>query len=259
MREDQLPAGYVQFLAGQTRVVCTEHVRDAVTAVLGDASLYEYAAQHAKARSFSGRGLSYAVPLPGDVEQVVVRHNRHGGLLAPVTGDLFLPPTRAPLELRLSEQLRERGVPTPQVLGYAIYPGPAGLQRADVMTREVRASSDLSVALMSDDASVRQRALRAAAGLVTALSHAGARHHDLNVKNVLLRDTNGGALEAMVLDVDRVTFSTNADVLEQNLARLIRSARKWQSLHRAPVTDDELAEFARLVRNQPAAHFATLS
>lgn len=259
MRDDQLPAGYVQFLAGQTRVVCAEHVRDAVRVALRDGTLYAFAAHHAQARSLAGRGISYAVPLPEGAERVVVRHNRHGGLLASLTGDLFLPPTRAPLELRLSEQLRKRGVPTPQVLGFAVYPGPAGFQRADVMTREVPASGDLSVALMSDDSGVRQRALRATAKLLTTLTHAGARHHDLNVKNVLLCEAGDGVLEAMALDVDSVTLPTSPDVLEQNLARLLRSARKWQSLHRARVTDQELAEFAGLVRDQPAGHFATLS
>ena len=54
--------------------------------------------------------------------RAVVRHNRHGGLFAPVTRDLFLPPTRAPHELRTALRLTALGVPTPPVLMYGVEP-----------------------------------------------------------------------------------------------------------------------------------------
>ena len=50
------------------------------------------------------------------------RRNRHGGLFAPLTGDLFLSPTRAPYELAASLNLLSVGVPTPAILAYATYP-----------------------------------------------------------------------------------------------------------------------------------------
>jgi hypothetical protein len=96
---------------------------------------------------------------------------------------------------------------------------------------------------MSDDTTVRARAFAATSALITALAAAGARHHDLNVKNVLLRERVPGALEAVVLDVDRVTFDggTAARLRQHNLARLVRSARKWRDRWGARVTDEELA------------------
>src|SRR2546423_9264695 len=39
-------------------------------------------------------------------------------------------------------------------------------------------------------------------------SHAGAHHPDLNLKNVLLTAGEGEGLDAYVLDVDRVRFSS---------------------------------------------------
>ncbi|MEP6492319.1 MAG: lipopolysaccharide kinase InaA family protein [bacterium] len=225
---------------------------DAVRDAMGGGTLYRYAERHPQARALAGRGVAYAVPLPNDVEHVVIRHNRHGGLLAPFTRDVFRAPTRAPMELQLSETLRARSVPTPLMLGYVTYDAAAGFQRADVMTREVPDSADLSVALRSDDARMRERALSASAAIVRALSRAGARHHDLNVKNILLSGAHDVAPTAMVLDVDRVVFLTDGDaVLEANLARLLRSARKWQALHGARVTDAELDAFAAAVR-EPA-------
>ena len=55
-------------------------------------TIYAHAAAHPERRELSGRGPAYAIPL--GPARVVVRHVRHGGLLAPVTRDLFLAPTR---------------------------------------------------------------------------------------------------------------------------------------------------------------------
>lgn len=255
-----LPAGFVRFAAGPSEVVCARHVADAVREAMNAGTLYRYGEQHPQARSLAGRGVAYAVPLPNDVERVVIRHNRHGGLLAPLTGDLFLSPTRAPLELRTSVLLQTRGVPTPKMLGYVRYAAAPGFERADVITREVPNSFDLSAALLSDDAATRERALAATSRLVRALNRVAARHRDLNVKNVLLHQGAQSSLDALVLDVDQVTFSaTGESVVEANLARLLRSARKWQALHGAPVTDDELDALAVSVRKRPSLPLATLS
>ena len=260
MYDPDPPLGYVRFAVGEARVVCDDGVAEALRQALHDGTLYEYAARHPAARPLAGRGTSYAVPLPGGDERVVVRRNRHGGLLASLTGELFRPPTRAPLELSVSERLRALGVPTPRVLGYVTYPGPAGLERADVMTREISDSVDLSAALMADDADVRRGALISTAGLLRKLQGAGARHQDLNIKNVLLRARGSGTFDALVLDVDRVTFGGVAQrVLELNLARLLRSARKWQTVHGARVTDAELDELSALVRAPDRRPLMTLS
>jgi hypothetical protein len=246
------PAGFVRFAIDRMEVVCVKHVADAILDALRAGTLYRYAMLHAQARPLTGRGIAYAVPLPGDVERVVVRHNRHGGLLAPLTRDLFRPPTFAPAELKISERLRRAAVPTPSMLGYVMYAAPAGLRRVDVLTREVENSRDLSTAMLSTDRAYRERALAATATLVSALSGVKAQHHDLNVKNVLLHDGPDGSLEALVLDVDRVEFVDDADTArEANLRRFLRSATKWQTIHRAVVTDDELETFASAVRTRP--------
>ena len=251
---EALPAGFVGFTVARARVVCAAELEHAVRSALRDAgSLYEFAKAHVGARELAGRGVAYALTLPGDAERVVIRHNRHGGLLAPFTGDVFRAPTRAPLELRIAERLIACGVPTPRVLGYATYPAAPGLWRADVMTREIPDAADLSRTLMvpGDD---RRAALAAAAELVAALSAISARHHDLNVKNVLLRPSDGG-IDAFALDVDRVTFGGDpATVLEANLARLLRSARKWRDLHGAQISETELADFAAYARSVRRDH-----
>jgi hypothetical protein len=180
----------------------------AVDAILATGeTLHAWAARAPDARALRGRGISYATQLSG--QRVVVRHSRHGGLLAPVTQDLFLAPTRAPHELDVAIRLRSAGVPTPEVVAYATYAVFPGLRRADVVTREIAGHL-----LVSPEG---------AEGLLRALSHAGAVHPDLNMRNVLVDGTI-----AYVLDVDRVYFLRPGDgrVTELNRARLMRSARK---------------------------------
>jgi 3-deoxy-D-manno-octulosonic acid kinase len=180
----------------------------AVDAVLASGlTLHAWAAHRPDARPLRGRGTAYAVPL-GD-ERVVVRHSRHGGMLAPITRDLFLAPTRAPHELDVSLRLRAAGVPTPEILAYATYAVLPGIERADVVTREIT-GDELDAPAAADD-------------LLSAMQRAGAVHPDLNMRNVLV-----AAGTAYVLDVDRVYFLSPGDRRsdERNRARLLRSARK---------------------------------
>ncbi len=245
-----VPRGYVEFAVGDSQVVSAEEVADGVRAALqSGTTLHDYAGRHPGAKALAGRGVAFAAPLPDGSASVVVRHNRHGGLLAPLTRDLFLAPTRAPIELATSLRLSAAGVPTPEFLAYAVYAAPLGFCRADVATREIADSFDLSVAITASDVALRAQAWNAVADLLRRLSAAGARHHDLNVKNVLLRE-RGDTLEAFVLDVDRVTFEPT-DPTAANLARLSRSARKWRDRQGASVGESELAELARAVLDAP--------
>jgi Lipopolysaccharide kinase (Kdo/WaaP) family len=251
---DTIPAGYEQLRLGGTTLVARREQIQALRTALAVGTLYAYAAQHESARPLSGRGVAFAVPLPNG-EHVVVRHNRHGGLFAPLTGDRFLAPTRAPYELAMSSRLTRCGVPTPEIVAYAVYDAGPLLRRSDVASREVRDSADLGAILTGDNAAERQIALDATATLIGLLSACGARHHDLNVKNVLIgRATSptgsASAAKAYVLDVDRVEFGRPGDsrVTERNLARFVRSARKWRELYGARVDEAELARVAASVR-----------
>ena len=138
MSDGGTPAGYVRVTAGRCDAVArAEHVEDA-RPMLADGSLYEAAARDLSAFRLQGRGVAYAIALPATGTHAVVRHNRHGGKLARLTRDLFLPPTRAPHELAVALRLRELGVPTPDVLMYGTSPAPFPFRRADVVTRRDR-------------------------------------------------------------------------------------------------------------------------
>jgi len=238
-----VPAGYQRFRVGPAEVVALDGLSATIQDVLSESTLFGYAAHHPRARAMAGRGVSYAVTLPDARTNVVVRHSRHGGVLAPITGDVFLTPTRAPRELTTSLRLAEHRVPTPEVIAYALYPAGPLLRRSDVVTREIPRSRDLAVALLGPvDALAKQAMLEATSVLLRAMTAAGAHHPDLNLKNVLLAPAGDGYL-AHLLDVDRVTWSQPgaAATTAANLARLTRSARKWRDLYGANIDESDLA------------------
>jgi tRNA A-37 threonylcarbamoyl transferase component Bud32 len=245
-----LPSGYERLLLGHAIAVARSDLagnvrRSLISADGTKCTLYEYASRHPSARELRGRGAAYSVPLPQSTLRVVVRHNRHGGLLAPITRDRFIAPTRAPHELSVSMQLRALGVPTPEIVTYVLYPPGGLLQRADVASREIASSQDLAHVLMADADDARDAAIQSTARLLASLSRAGARHHDLNAKNVLL-----GTDSAYVLDVDRITMGTSLPAaLEGNLARLKRSLRKWREQFGAHVSEVDLAKLESATRD----------
>ena len=174
---------------------------------------------------------------------MVVRRSRHGGLLGSIRDDRFLGATRAPRELETSLALRRLGVSTPEIVAYATYPAGPMFRRADVVTREVPRSRDLAAALGALSRTDSKRALLDATGaLLAKLSIAGARHPDLNIKNILIADNDFGGIEAFVLDVDRVWLDKPGaqSVLEANVRRLSRSAVKWRRMQGLPIEEADL-------------------
>jgi tRNA A-37 threonylcarbamoyl transferase component Bud32 len=236
------PPGYERVSVGRAELVAVPELVPAIVEILRRQTMLAFAASQPDRRELSGRGVAYAIAIPGTPTRAVVRHNRHGGFFARVTDDLFLRPTRAPKELELSGQLVAAGIPTPRVLGYVVYDVGGALARSDVMTREIAPSQDLGAALgAASPESARHAALRATATLVAALARSGAHHRDLNVKNVLLAG-DVGAPRAYVLDVDRITFGNDPrDALARNLDRLERSARKQRDRFGAVVSEADLA------------------
>lgn len=232
---------YERFEVAGARVVAAKGCTQAIRGILEKERLYEYAARQPDAIALVGRAPVFAVNIPG-CGGVVVRHNMRGGWMAKISSDLFVLPTRGYRELLASIRLRASGVSTPEVLAYVSYPKNLMLRRSDVATREIPNGHDLSVALAKvTDHDHRVMVLDAIVKMLRSLTHAGAQHQDLNLKNVLLTAGEGPGLDAHVLDVDRVRFSSPGSplVAKANLDRLIRSLRKWRDLHSLPYSAED--------------------
>lgn len=245
-----MPPGYVGIHEGGADIVVLKTMARPVREALMNGSMYEYAAHHAEARTYQGRGLVYGVPLPGGAARVVIRRSRHGGLLRAITGERFLGRTRAPRELAAAVRLTSAGVPTPEVIAYATYRAGGPFRRADVVTREVPGAMDLGTLLTNYlDATGKEALLQAAVSLLIKLTRAGARHPDLNVKNILIVPGENEPSEAWLLDVDRVWFDAPGErrVTEANMRRLTRSLRKWRQSHGISVDDSDIQSLASRV------------
>jgi len=245
-----VPPGFERLLLGHAVAVARSDVADGIRRSLVSAdgsrsTLHEFAARQPGARTLQGRGAAFAVALPQSGVRVVVRHNRRGGLLAPITGDRFLSPTRAPHELEMSLALAKLGIPTPEMLAYVLYPPGGVLQRSDVCSREIANSRDLAYILTHEHGAERAAAFVTTAALLAALARAGARHADLNAKNILLTYET-----AYVLDVDRLSLDGDPSaVMNANLARLARSLRKWRDRFGARISDKDIADLERDARH----------
>ncbi|WP_129128426.1 lipopolysaccharide kinase InaA family protein [Geomonas oryzae] len=239
------PDSYLQFVVAGRRVVARAWAADAVREALTAPTLHDWAAARTERDVMHGRGACYGVTLPGaEPVPVVVRRNRHGGLLRYLTGERFLPPTRAPLELANAVRLAEAGVPTPEVIAYALYPAAFPFVRCDVMTRRLPAGGDLPERWQASDAAEREALLQAVALLLRRLEGCGAWHPDLNMKNIYV--TLAPVPTAYLLDVDRVLFPPEAEVARRNYERLARSARKWRDRWGLQIDEEALARLASL-------------
>ena len=228
---EQLPANYSSFVVGSSRGVVADALREDVLAALSQSTLYEFARTQPKARAHSGRGPAWSFSAPLSGENVLVRRTRHGGILAPVTGEFFTGSGRAPHELRASIALRQRGIRTPDVLAYVVYPAALFLSRIDVMLSYVADSRDLATILSEGDEEEHRAGMLAGASLIKEMSKARAVHPDLNLRNILISGKGRDAL-AWLIDVDRVQLDAHSpeEAERANLRRFGRSFSKLMKL-----------------------------
>lgn len=185
----------------------------------------------------------------GDVA-ALVRRFTHGGLLRAVTGTRFRDPGRPFEELRLSERLRDLGIPTPRVLAArAVRARGFGYELA-LVTERLEGTRDIGH-LIGDvrrgeaPVGALRRAVRDAGALVGRLHDVGFLHADLQPANLLVHRaprTRG----AIALDLDGSAFHEAplaADLRLGNLARLWRHVKRREREHGAVLSPADLALF----------------
>lgn len=247
--------GYARRMLPGGEVVATECVIDELTNVVAKhGTLYAWARSQPQSRALHGRAPVYVADIPDKAHTtVVIRHVWHGGLLAPLTRDRFRRPTRAPIELLRAFKLRQCGIPTPELLGFALYNAGPGFVRVDVATRYVPDSIDFAAILAKLDPEItREEAYDAVESLLQQLARNGFTHPDLNVKNILLQKNEFETL-ALVLDVDVMRSDPTepaATIMQRNSERLLRSLIKARRQFGISFTDDERLAFVRRMTYQ---------
>lgn len=238
--------GYGHGSVGPTWFIARDDLLDRVRKILrGSGSLYDWARTNPRAEAISGRTTLYLVPGPED-GRWVVRKLTHGGLLAPLTGDRFL---RAGVprpfnELRVSERLRDRGIPTPAVMAAVVHPlGP--FYRGEVAREEVTDAADLAACMFDAERTDEERraAMRSAGRLVGRIHRAGLIHPDLNLRNILVKWTSPEPT-AYILDLEKCRFGTFRRLGRRRMLwRLQRSARRFEARSHRSITPEEWRSF----------------
>ena len=250
----EVPAGYDRLTVGRATIIARLACLEGFRRALAEApTVHAWAGSAPEAVPFQGRLTAWGVTLPGSAIPVVVRHAHHGGAFGSLLGDRFRGAGRAPWELRMALHLREAGVRTPDVVGFALYPAGLGTSRIDVVTRRLPDGADLPTLWHTADGPTRDQLLTAVATLLRDLRAGGIHHADLNAKNLHLA-MEGGRWHAWLLDVDRVRLGTPNDrgIAERNLARLERSLRKWRDRWELPIDESTIAQLRRLATEEIA-------
>lgn len=174
-----------------------------------------------------GRGRTPSVALDPHTS-MVLRHYRHGGLLAPLFGSLFRGPGRPLRELLVCARAEAAGAPVPRVLCLVLWPVFGPFWSALIGTREERPASELLSALQKAGPDEAIRLARATGRAIRSLHDAGVEHRDLQLRNILVVGDHGERI--VVVDLDRAIFHRYGIVpagrRARNLGRLARSAVK---------------------------------
>ena len=224
-RQDVPPPGFVEERQG----ACRLWVREQDARALAQAGFSATSEPRLESSDLAGRRPLLELATKG--ETLLVRRFTHGGLLRWLTGRRFLDPARPFRELRLSEDLRRRGIRTPQIVAARARPASVAGWTLELVSRRVESVVDLAQVLER----LRKRELvrRRVAPLLVELGRflrrlhdEGLYHADLQPANLLVNRAalEGEDIELWVLDLDRSRLGPPLAISERctNLARLLR-------------------------------------
>lgn len=162
----------------------------------------------------------------GKGEEWVLRPYRRGGMIARINAQRYLwmgvERTRAFQELRLTNTLREQGLPVPEVLGACVWKKgltyEAALMSVRISGAQPLADKIAGLATPKTQDLDTLRALLQHVGTIIRQAHdLGLDHVDLNARNILV-DRN---MQAWIIDLDRCRLRTRQNYKKDNI-------QKWQ-------------------------------
>jgi len=166
---------------------------------------------------------------------LLLRQYRRGGLLAGLNKSSYLTASRPVREIIVSCEAAARGLPVPRAAGAIIY-SKHPFRQALLATQEITGARDLhEYAIKSTGGNIRQPVIEALARAVRKMHDAGLFHADLQLKNILVRQTSEN-VEIFFIDLDKsvIRDSLPERLRSANLRRLNRSAVKIQQAQPHP-------------------------
>ena len=188
-------------------------------------SIAEYAQHLVKATgeplptSSISRSVCQIVTLP-DGRRVFRKLLRHGGILAPLLGGLFVSKRRILRTLRVSAHLREHSIPSPDVLAVGWRTILPHIYNNIIITECVDATP-LGAALRRMSPEKRRECIIDAAQLLRSAFESGVEQTDMHADNILL-DEKGRLL---LSDVESIRLHKGEVPLERRIKVVLRLGR----------------------------------
>lgn len=171
-----------------------------------------------------GRGTVYFFKL--NETDLVLRHYKRGGLVAKLNDDKFLyskvENARCHKELSVLQLLREANINVPEpIAGRILKKG--FFYTADIITRVIANATELHETLQNK--AVNKETWRDIGTEIRKMHDVQLCHHDINVKNILLVDTDD-TNRVHLLDFDKCEVRKGDHWKAHNIQRLQRSLNK---------------------------------
>jgi hypothetical protein len=171
-----------------------------------------------------GRGSTARIGLRGGA-RLVLKRMRRGGLVGSWWSDRFAGAGRLLANLTIPVEVARRGIPTAAPAALLLEEGPRGFYRGWLATDEIAGATDLWTRLARPPAP-RREVLVAAAALARRAHDAGVEHHDLNLGNLLVRESP--EIEAFLVDLDGARLHDAPLPIARRRAAVRRLGRSYE-------------------------------
>ena len=234
LKNTQIPSSYSLIQKGKVSLLLKDEYKNLLLKQ-GIDDLKTFLKKSSQSSRFlKGRTPHPSIPI-GNGQSMVLRQYSHGGLLRPITGNLYLLGMRSFQELALTEEIRSCGIPTIEPIG-AIHQvtGFPPFYRAYLLTLEAPGALTAIQYLEkvgknpNREMLSRKRKMIGHSGLLLRQFHqTGFFHQDLQLKNILVVKDR-----ILLIDFDRSYRKPTLSIRERmrNLLRLNRSVEKWKRL-----------------------------
>lgn len=171
-------------------------------------------------------------------DRVVIKHFSHGSPLRFLTRDLFFGRARSFNELVLTEHARANGVPTLTIIAAQSRRAFWLFHKDHIISLMLHNASDLattfeqlSILEPNEQSRMKRNLLAVLAETIRKLHDCGISHCDLNMKNLLVQESEN-TLKVFVIDLDRSLLRSSPLPLEERLNNILRLARSCIKLNR---------------------------
>lgn len=232
-----IPSGFERVQQGRASLLVRADARDWLVPLLMSAVCGS--GEYGGSALEGGRGGARVVRVRG--HELVLRSCRRGGMPGRVLRDTYFGCLPRPFcEVSTLQALRRRGVPVVEPLGACVQWLVPGCYRGWVVTRYIRDARTLwDWAAGGVGGASRVLVWRLVGKAIRRLHDAGARHPDLNLRNILVCPGED-VPQVVLVDFDRPRLSGWRAAVG-DLARLERSARKLDP-HGNAVTAEDLRQ-----------------